>query len=87
VTATDKLAGIHAAVMGNFAGADKGITVEDVNTFTAAMKDAKKDIDVKIYEGKGHAFMNPGNAPGYDAAASDDAWKRIDAFFARTIGG
>ena len=29
--------------------------------------------------------MNPNNKDGYDAAAANDAWLRIEAFFARTL--
>jgi carboxymethylenebutenolidase len=73
---------IHAPILGNFGGADRGITPEDIQAFVAAMKKAKKQIDVKIYDGAAHAFMNPGNDQGFDEAATADAWKRIDAFFA-----
>jgi carboxymethylenebutenolidase len=41
--------------------------------------------DIKIYEGAGHAFMNPNNKQGYDAAATQDAWRRIDGFFERLL--
>jgi dienelactone hydrolase len=51
------------------------------------MKERHKEADVKIYDGKGHAFMNPANKDGYDAAATNDAWSRIDAFFAKTLKG
>ena len=51
------------------------------------MKNAGKQSDIKIYPGAGHAFMNPNNKGGYVKAAAKDAWARIDAFFARTLGG
>jgi carboxymethylenebutenolidase len=85
VTAPDKVGGIHAALLGNFAGADRGIAPDDVRAFSDQLKAAHKDADVKIYDGAKHAFMNPNNKDGYDDAAANDAWSRIDAFFARTL--
>ena len=50
-------------------------------------KAAKKDVDIKVYEPNGHAFMNPGNKDGFDDKAAQDAWGRIDAFFAKKLKG
>ncbi len=86
ITAPEKIAAIHAALLGNFAGQDRGIAPADVRTFTAQLKTTNPDVDVKIYEPDGHAFMNPGNAKGFDEGAAKDAWARIDAFFGRTLG-
>jgi dienelactone hydrolase len=58
-----------------------------VRTFESQLKTARKDADIKIFEGKGHGFMNPNNKQGYDATAAADAWARIDAFFTRTLKG
>jgi carboxymethylenebutenolidase len=85
ITAKDALAGIHASVLGNFAGDDHGIPPADVLEFEKAMKGLGKDVDIKLYEGKGHAFMNPNNKKGYDEAAAKDAWARIDTFFAKNL--
>jgi carboxymethylenebutenolidase len=87
VTAPAKIDAIHAALLGNFAGADRGIPPTDVRAFETQLKERHKEADIKIYDGKQHAFMNPNNKDGYDAAATNDAWSRIDAFFARTLKG
>jgi carboxymethylenebutenolidase len=87
VTAPEKISAMRGALLGNFAGVDRGIPAEDVRTFESQLKAAKKDADIKIFDGKGHGFMNPNNHEGYDAAAATDAWARIDAFFARTLKG
>jgi carboxymethylenebutenolidase len=87
VTAPEKINAVHAALLGNFAGADRGIAPEDVRAFSEKLKAAHKDADVKIYDGARHAFMNPTNKDAYDEAAARDAWARIDAFLARTLGG
>jgi carboxymethylenebutenolidase len=85
ITAPATLAKINASILGDFAGDDQGIPPADVKTFEQAMRAAGKDVDIKIYEGRGHAFMNPNNKKGYDEAAAKDAWGRIDAFFAAKL--
>jgi carboxymethylenebutenolidase len=87
VTAAPKIEAIHAALLGNFAGQDRGIAPADVRAFAEALKADHKDADVKLFDGAKHAFMNPNNKDAYDAVAANEAWARIDAFFARTLKG
>ncbi len=86
-TDAEAIRGIQAPVLGNFGAMDQGITPEDVGAFEKAMKAAGKKIDVKIYEGAGHAFENPNNKGGYRAEAAADAWERTKTFFARYLKG
>lgn len=78
------VASIKVPLLGNFGGADRGIPAEDVRAFESALKKSGKFADFKIYEGVGHAFMNPSNQ-NYNADAAADAWKRIDRFFAERL--
>jgi carboxymethylenebutenolidase len=76
------IARIKAPVLGNFGAEDKGPSPEQVKAFEAAMKAASKPVDVKVYEGAGHAFANVNNPwKGYREAAAKDAWSRTVAFF------
>jgi carboxymethylenebutenolidase len=79
------VAKIQAPVLGNFGADDRGITPASVRAFEAAMKAAGKSVDVKIYDGAGHAFENPDNKDGYRPVAADDAWQRITAFLKKTL--
>ena len=79
------IAKIKAPVLGNFGADDRGITPDSVHAFDAAMKAAGKPVDVKIYDGAGHAFENPNNKDGYRPQAAADAWARMDAFFKKTL--
>jgi len=82
-TAIEKIA---APVLGNFGGEDKGPSPDQVRAFEAAMKEAGKSVDIKIYEGAGHAFANVNNPwSGYREAAAGDAWARSTAFFAKHL--
>ncbi|MGC2636306.1 MAG: dienelactone hydrolase family protein [Acidobacteriaceae bacterium] len=84
---TDKAAleQIHAAVLGNFGGLDRGITPDDVHAFAAAMAALGKPVDAKIYPDAGHAFENPNNAGGYKAADAQDAQDRSRRFLAEHL--
>ncbi len=80
------IAKIKAPVLGNFGGDDKGPAPDVVKEFEAAMKKAGKTVDIKIYEGAGHAFANFNNPwNGYREAAAKDAWARTMAFFAKYL--
>jgi carboxymethylenebutenolidase len=82
------IARIKAPLLGNFGGADKGPAPEQVKAFEAAMKSAGKTVDVKIYEGAGHAFANVNNPwGGYREEAAKDAWARTVAWLAKYLKG
>jgi carboxymethylenebutenolidase len=85
VTDPESIQKIHAAILGNFGGKDKGITPEDVGKFEAALKQAGKRADIKIYPNAGHAFENPSNKGGYRAADAADAWQRTVKFLNDTL--
>ena len=82
------IASIKAPILGNFGGDDKGPAPDQVRAFEAAMKTAGKTIDVKIYDGAGHAFANVNNPwGGYREPAAKDAWARTVAWFAKYLKG
>ncbi len=75
-----ELQSIEAPMMGNFGALDRSIPAAKVRAFETAMRDLGKSVDIKLYEGAGHAFANPANARGYRAEAASDAWGRTLAF-------
>jgi len=79
------LSKIGAAILGNFGGQDRGITPEDVNAFSGALKKLGKPADIKIYPDAGHAFENPDNKAGYRAEDTADAKQRYENFFDATL--
>ncbi len=85
ITDTDAITRINSQILGSFGGEDRGIPTDDVKKFAASLTQYGKLADIKIYDGAGHAFMNPNNKEGYDAAAAQDAWTRIDGFFERLL--
>ncbi len=75
---------IFTPVLGNFGAEDRGITPTDVNEFQKTMEGLKRRVDVKIYEGAGHAFENS-TSPAYRPEAAADAWARTLAFLNKTM--
>ena len=87
VTSDDELLRpVNAPILGLFAAEDAGIKVETAIAFQEALERLRKDYEVHIYPGVGHAFANP-TGRNYDAATAEDAWRRTLAFFAEHLSG
>ncbi len=56
---------INARVLGIFGSLDRGIPPNKVRAFAKRMKAVNKYIDIRIYDGAGHAFENPANKSSY----------------------
>ena len=80
----DKLRPLDAPVLGLFAGQDSGITVDSVESFRAALERLRKEHEIHIYPGVGHAFANP-TGRNYDAEAAADAWAKTLEFLSRHL--
>lgn len=76
----DLLRPIGAPILGLFAADDAGIKAESVVAFRDALERLRKNYEVHIYPGVGHAFANP-TGRNYDAATAEDAWRRTLEFF------
>ena len=75
----DALRPIGAPILGFFGAEDTGIKVASVEAFRASLQRLRKNYEVHIYPGVGHAFANP-TGTNYDAAAAEDAWRRTLKF-------
>jgi carboxymethylenebutenolidase len=75
---------IRAPVIGFFGMEDRGISADAVRAFEKTMKELRKDIEVHLYPGAGHAFANS-ERPSYREDAATDAWAREKAFFAKNL--
>lgn len=82
----DLLRPINAPILGLFGQDDRGIPVESVRAFEAALDRLRKNYEVEIYPGVGHAFANPtGN--NYNAETAALAWKKTLAFLDHYLAG
>ncbi len=86
ITDPRAIQGIQAAMLGNFGAEDLGPSPEQVTQFEAALRQAGKKVDFKIYPGAGHAFANVNNPwGGYRPTVAKDAWRRTLAFLEREL--
>ncbi|MCE9498988.1 MAG: dienelactone hydrolase family protein [Leptospira sp.] len=76
---------ISSPVLGIFGEQDKGIPPESVRSFEKLLISEKKNVQIKIYSGVGHAFMNPANKKGFNKRISDEAWVVIDSFLDKNL--
>lgn len=77
---------INARVLGIFGSLDRGIPPDKVRAFERCMNSAGKRVDIKIYDGAGHAFENLSNQRGYRPKAAAVAWFEILKFFEQENG-
>lgn len=80
-----ELHAINAPILGLFGAEDRGIPVESVHRFEAALERLRKDYEIQIYPGAGHAFANP-TGRAYNAEVADDAWQRTLEFLGHHLG-
>ena len=77
----EKLRPISGPLIGFFGSDDRGISVDSVKAFERTLQRLRKDHDIHIYPGVGHAFANP-TVNNYNAEAAEDAWQRTLNFLA-----
>ncbi len=78
--------GMGCKVLGIFGDEDQNPSPADVDDLDAALTKAGVPHVFHRYDGAGHGFQDYSNAERYREAQSDDAWKKIEAFLAETLG-
>jgi carboxymethylenebutenolidase len=87
IDAPEKLSAIHHEIYGTFAGLDRAPAPEQVDAFVAALRKAGVPNDVHLYDDVNHGFwLHVDQKPDVRTEPAQDAWKRLKAYFARTIG-
>jgi len=76
----EQVASIKAPIMAHYAGDDARIN-QGISAFEEALKKEKKEYQIFMYEGAGHAFNNDSNPERYNEKAAKLAWSRTIAFF------
>lgn len=92
----DQLRGV-CPVIGGYGGQDRMFAAHG-RRLEKILTELGIDHDVKIYPDAGHSFMSQNHGllasigrigpmkAGYNPAAAEDSWQRIEAFFARHLG-
>ena len=70
-----RLSPLEVPILGLFGSEDRGIKVDSVRRFEAALERLGKNYEIHVYEGAGHAFANP-SGNNFNAEYADDAWRR-----------
>lgn len=78
----DVVSKLQAPVLGLYGGKDQGIPLETVEQMREALKRNRKTGQFYVYDEAGHAF-HADYRPSYLAAAAQDGWKEMLAWFKR----
>lgn len=76
---------IKAPVLGLFAEKDAYVTPASVKKLEQDLEQAGVATDFTVYPGVDHGFFNDTRNEVHDVAASADAWRRVQAFFAKNL--
>ena len=79
------LPNLQAPVLGLYAERDGFVTPEAARQLEQELKKLGKSAEVHIYPGVDHAFFNDQRPQVYNAAAAEDAWKRVLKFFGQHL--
>jgi carboxymethylenebutenolidase len=84
VTEPARLVPLMMPILGISGGQDRGIPLESVREFEAALQTLGKTAEIVVYEDADHAFANP-SGTRYEPEAAADAWRRTLEFFAEHL--
>ena len=79
-TPIDLVQNIRCPLLCNYAGADMGITEQDIDLLKQTSAKYGKEFDIKVYPDAPHAFFND-TGERYSPEAAKDAWERTLKFF------
>jgi carboxymethylenebutenolidase len=83
----ERLASLSHEVYGTFGELDSGIPESQVNAFAQALEEAGIENDIHVYAGVGHGFwLWVERDPEAATEPATDAWRRLQDYFARTLG-
>jgi carboxymethylenebutenolidase len=77
---------IKASLLLHYAGKDDRINA-GISAYEAALKAAKTDYQLFVYDGVNHAFNNDTSGERYNKAAADLAWGRTIGLFKAKLAG
>lgn len=77
----EKLQPMNVPLLGLYGENDRGVTVETVREFEQVLETLRKDYEIEIYSGAGHAFADP-TSSNYNSAVAEMAWARVQEFLA-----
>jgi carboxymethylenebutenolidase len=85
VPSEDVLKNLSAPILFIGAENDPWITLDKMDRLKDALTKLKKEGEVKVYSGVGHAFFNDTRPEAYDREAAHEAWAVVNQFFAKEL--
>jgi carboxymethylenebutenolidase len=79
-----RLATLEMPVLGFFGGEDASIPVRDVQDFRTTLFELRKNAEILIMPGAGHAFANPSGGT-YNEKAAAEAWTKTLDFLEHNL--
>ena len=76
---------LRCPALGLFGGRDEFVPEADVRTLVARAEAAGRDLEVHLYPGAGHAFLNETRPQAFRPDDARDAWGRAVAFLRREL--
>lgn len=76
---------IKCPVLGLYGDSDQGIPNDDVRRFEQELRKTNRNVEFVLYPGAPHAFFSDDRPQVYKKEASEDAWKRLLAFFGKHL--
>ena len=80
----DMVQNIAGPVLGIYGAEDQRIN-SHLDELVKSMAQYKKDFEMRIYPGAGHAFFNDTNPNTYREKAARQAWEQVLGFYQRTL--
>jgi len=80
----ERLEPLNAPLLGLFGELDRGVTLDSIESFEAALGRLRKDFEIEVFPDVGHAFADP-SASNYDEEAAAEAWQRTLEFLHRHL--
>jgi carboxymethylenebutenolidase len=82
----ERLGHLNHEVYGTFAGLDRGPSVDQVNAFVKALRDAGIPNDIHIYDEVQHGFwLHVDRDPARNRGPAEHAWHRLLAYLDRVL--
>jgi carboxymethylenebutenolidase len=76
---------LRCPMLAFFGAEDVFIPLSDVRALEAATRTSPHSVEVRVYEGAGHAFMNDTRPAAYRPDSARDAFDRMVTFFRREL--
>ena len=84
-SALEAVADLRCPTLGIFGTEDEYVPIDDVRELESRADHAGRPLEVRLYPGCGHAFLNETRPAAHRPEAARDAWERMLGFLSRKL--